>query len=127
MMELYTFELQLADKLTENDLWVKAFPFVRMSMEKAMEVMGDRMDTYDIYETHKDDDVEVNDICSGWAQRFSDESLLYLLPSINVMLKFFGKAIVSLYSCNAALEYEEELNEIKSTIEKMFSICKDNY
>ena len=92
-----------------------------------MEVMGDRMDTYDIYEAHKDDDVEVNDICSGWAQRFSDESLLYLLPSINVMLKFFGKAIVSFYSCNAALEYEEELNEIKSTIEKMFSICKDNY
>lgn len=46
MMELYTFELQLADKLTENDLWVKAFPYVRMSMEKAMEVMGDRMDTF---------------------------------------------------------------------------------
>lgn len=126
-MQLYTFELQLADKLIEEDLWVKAFPFVRMSMEEAMKVIGNRMDTYVIYEKHKDDDVEVNDICSGWAERFGDECLLYLLPSINIMLKFFGKAIISLDSCDAALEYEEELNEIKCTIEKMFSTCKDNY
>ena len=126
-MQLDTFELELADKLTENDLWVKAFPFVRMSMEKAMEVISSRMDTYDIYEAHKDDEVEINDICSGWAERFGDECLAYLLPSINVMLKFFGKAIVNLDSCNAALEFEDELNEIKGTIEKMFSICTDNY
>ena len=66
-MELYTFELQLADKLTENDLWVKAFPFVRMSMEKAMEVMGDRMDTYDIYEARY---LTAPEVCGLTFQRF---------------------------------------------------------
>ena len=124
-MELYSFEQQLADKLIENDLWVKAFPFVKMSMEKAMEVFSSRMDTYDIYEKHINDNVEINDICSGWAERFEDECSLYLLPSINITLKFFEKAITSLGGDEIA--YEEDLNDIKCTIEKMLSICKENY
>ena len=76
-MELYSFEQQLADKLIENDLWVKAFPFVKMSMEKAMEVFSSRMDTYDIYEKHINDNVEINDICSGWAERFGAYTVGY--------------------------------------------------
>lgn len=115
-------EQMMADNLLEIGQWRQAFPWVTKMMEQSLAKMHEHIiGTYDMYEKHKDDDPNVNDMAGIWSDSFLNANCVYFLPAIKNMLRLFDMAINDIDTWHAAMNYEDELNDIKQIIDKMVS------
>ena len=113
-------EQMMADNLLEIGQWRQAFPWARKAMERGLEKMQKYyIDTYDIYEKHRDDDPEIDPTAGGWFDSYTDANCGYFLPAIKNLLRLFDMAINDIDTHNAAYNYEEEIEEIKKIADKM--------
>ncbi len=117
-----TPEQRTADRLLEIGQWRQALPWTTKMMEQCLAKMHEHLiDTYDMYDKHKDDDPEVDDTAGIWYNNFLNANCGYYLPAIKNLLRLFDMAINDIDTCNAALNYENELMEIKQIVDKMVS------
>lgn len=109
---------QTIDSLLERGLWQRAFLQVSKNLDDSLKEMHSFLiKHYDIYEDHRDEDPDIDDTAGFWYDAFVNSSTGKLLPSINNLLKVFGKAINEIDSVNAVENYDVELESIKDTIE----------
>lgn len=109
---------QTIDNLLERGLWQRAFLQASKNIEDSLKEMHSFLiKHYDIYENYRDEDPGVDDTAGLWYDAFVNSSTGKLLPSINNLLKVFGKAINEIDSVNAVVNYDVELEEIRDTID----------
>ena len=109
---------QTIDGLLEHGLWQRAFLKASKNLDDSLKEMHSFLiKHYDIYENYRDEDPDVDDTAGLWYDAFVNSSTGKLLPSINNLLKVFGKAINEIDSVNAVENYDVELESIKDTIE----------
>lgn len=110
--------MQTIDNLLERGLWQRAFLQASKNLVDSLKDMHSFLiKHYDIYENYRDEDPDVDDTAGLWYDAFVNSSTGKLLPSINNLLKVFGKAINEIDSVNAVENYDVELESIKDTIE----------
>jgi len=111
---------QTIDNLLERGLWQKAFLMISKNLDDSLkEMYSFLIKHYEIYENHRDEDPEIDDTAGLWYDAFVNSSTGKFLPSINNLLKVFGKAINEIDSVNAVVNYDVELEEICDTIDSM--------
>ena len=109
---------QTIDSLLERGLWQRAFLQVSKNLDDSLKEMHSFLiKHYDIYEDHRDEDPDVDDTAGLWYDSFVNSSTGKLLPSINNLLKVFGKAINEIDRVNAVENFDDELEEIRETID----------
>lgn len=110
--------MQTIDSLLERGLWQRAFLQVSKNLDDSLKEMHSFLiKHYDIYEDHRDEDPDVDDTAGLWYDAFVNSSTGKLLPSINNLLKVFGKAINEIDRVNAVENFDDELEEIRETID----------
>lgn len=111
---------QTIDGLLERGLWQNAFLQVTKNLDDSlMDMHSFLIKHYDIYENYRDEDPDVDDTAGLWYDAFVNSSTGKLLPSINNLLKVFGKAINEIDSVNAVENFDIELEEIRDTIDAL--------
>lgn len=116
-----TSQQQSADTLLRIGEWRQAFPLAKRAMEKSMEEMGKTFKyDYNILKKDPEENPETG-ICFD---RFVESNVQHFLPAIRNMLRVFDMAINDIDRCNAAVNYEDELEEIKQTVDKMVHDAK---
>lgn len=106
------------ETLIEQGLWQDAFVQAKNDVEKSLQMLHSFLiDDYSIYEKHKNDDPEEDDTAGVWFDAFVNASTVNFLPSINNLIKVFGKAINEIDSVDAVVNYDVELEEIRNTID----------
>ena len=114
-----------ADTLLKNGEWRQAFPWAKKAMEQSLAKMQEYyIDTYDIYEKHRDNDPEIDPTAGGWFDSYTDANVEFFLPALKNLLRLFDMAINEIDRCNAAVNYEDELEEIKQIVDKMVNDAK---
>lgn len=109
---------QTVEDLLERGLWQRAFLQASKDLDDSlMEMHSFLIKHYDIYENYRDEDPNIDDTAGLWYDAFVNSSTGKLLPSINNLLKVFGKAINEIDSVNAVVNYDAELEEIRDTID----------
>ena len=110
--------MQTIDNLLERGLWQRAFLQASKNLDDSLKEMHSFLiKHYDIYENYRDEDPDVDDTAGLWYDAFVNSSTGKFLPSINNLLKVFGKAINEIDSMNAVVNYDVELEEIRDTID----------
>ena len=111
---------QTIEDLLERGLWQRAFLQASKNLDDSLKEMHSfQIKHYDVYENHRDEDPEINDTAGLWYDAFVNSSTGKFLPSINNLLKVFGKAINEIDSVNAVVNYDVELGEIRDTIDSI--------
>lgn len=111
---------QTIDGLLERGLWQRAFLQASKNLDDSLKEMhGFLIKHYDIYENYRDEDPNIDDTAGLWYDAFVNSSTEKFLPSINNLLKVFGKAINEIDSVNAVVNYDVELEEIRDTIDSI--------
>ncbi len=111
---------QTIDSLLERGLWQRAFLQASKNLDDSLKEMHSFLiKHYDVYENHRDEDPEIDDTAGLWYDAFVNSSTGKFLPSINNLLKVFGKAINEIDSMNAVVNYDVELEEIRDTIDSI--------
>jgi len=108
------------DKLLKRGQWQEAFLQARINMEESLKELNDFfIDQYKVYEEHRDDDPEIDDTAGIWYDAFINSSTVKFLPSINNLLKVFGKAINEIDNVDAVVNFDAELEDIRDTINSL--------
>lgn len=106
------------DAYLEQGLWQDAFVQAKNDVVKSLQLLYSFLiKDYSIYEKHKNDDPEEDDTAGVWFDAFVNASTVSFLPSINNLMKVFGKAINEIDSVDAVVNYDVELEEIRNTID----------
>lgn len=109
---------QTVDNLLERGLWQRAFLQASKNIEDGLKEMHSFLiKHYDVYENYRDEDPNSDDTAGLWYDAFVNSSTGKLLPSINNLLKVFGKAINEIDSVNAVVNFDVELEKIRDTID----------
>ena len=109
---------QTIDVLLERGLWQRAFLLASKNLYDSLKEMhGFLIKHYDIYENYRDEDPNIDDTAGLWYDAFVNSSTGKFLPSINNLLKVFGKAINEIDSVNPVVNYDVELEELRDTID----------
>ena len=109
---------QTIEGLLERGLWQRAFLLASKNLDNSLKEMHSFLiKHYDIYENYRDEDPNIDDTAGLWYDAFVNSSTGKFLPSINNLLKVFGKAINEIDSVNAVVNYDVELEEIRDTID----------
>ena len=109
---------QTIDNLLERGLWQRAFLQASKNIEDSLKEMHSFLiKHYDVYENYRDEDPNSDDTAGLWYDAFVNSSTGKLLPSINNLLKVFGKAINEIDSVNAVVNFDVELEKIRDTID----------
>ncbi|MBQ6772329.1 MAG: hypothetical protein IJP44_15295 [Bacteroidales bacterium] len=109
---------QTIDVLLERGLWQRAFLLASKNLDDSLKEMhGFLIKHYDIYEYYRDEDPNIDDTAGLWYDAFVNSSTGKFLPSINNLLKVFGKAINEIDSVNPVVNYDVELEELRDTID----------
>lgn len=109
---------QTIDVLLERGLWQRAFLLASKNLDDSLKEMhGFLIKHYDIYENYRDEDPNIDDTAGLWYDAFVNSSTGKFLPSINNLLKVFGKAINEIDSVNPVVNYDVELEELRDTID----------
>ena len=117
-------EQMMADILLEIGQWRQAFPWAKKAIERGLAKMQEfYIESYDTYEEHRNDDPEKSPIAGAWHDGFVDANAGSFLPAIKNMLRLFDMAINDIDICNATMNYEEEIDEIKCIVDKMHNDC----
>ena len=91
-------------------------------MEKGLTVMEKYLvEDYDIYEKHRNNDPEKDPIAGAWHDSFVDANAEFFLPSLINLIRLFDMAINDIDTCNAAINYESEIIELKQIVDKMYN------
>ena len=111
---------QTIDSWLERGLWQRAFLQASKNLDDSLKEMHSFLiKHYDVYENHRDEDPEIDDTAGLWYDAFVNSSTGKFLPSINNLLKVFGKAINEIDSMNAVVNYDVELEEIRDNIDSL--------
>ena len=109
---------QRIDNLLERGLWQRAFLQAGKNLDDSLKEMHSFLiKHYDVYENYRDEDPNSDDTAGLWYDAFVNSSTGKLLPSINNLLKVFGKAINEIDSVNAVVNFDVELEKIRDTID----------
>ena len=127
MAEVWSMTLQKpfkaeigVDMLLRRGLWRKAFLQTERDMRENLDAMHHFfVDTYNMYDEHRNDDPEEDMTAVNWYDAFQNCCSIDFLRILNNLLKVFGKAINGIDSVNAVDEYEDELCDIRNTIDAM--------
>ena len=125
MAEVWSMTLQKpfraeldVDMLLRRGLWRKAFLQAERDMKENLDSMHHFfVDTYDLYDKHRHDDLEENMTASNWYEAFINCCSISFLNTTNDLMKVFGKALVEIGGIDEVDEYEDELGDIKHTID----------
>lgn len=108
---------QSIDRSLERGHWRDAVPLIRKNMEECLKDMQwFSEEKYDIFQKHKADDPNVNDTSAILYNAFSNNCVSYLLPTINDLLKLFWEAISDMDGVYPAMNYENQLEDIRNTV-----------
>ena len=127
MAEIWSMTLQKpfkaeldVDMLLRRGLWRKGFLQAERDMRSLLDTMHHFLvDSYDLFDRHRHDDPEENMTAVNWYDAFINCCSIDFLTTTNDLMKVFGKTLVDIGGKDEVDEYEDELCNIRHTIDDM--------